>query len=247
MRSEHAKDELLACQRRKLSLWLEEWQIYKALAAVGSGDWTAMAPRSDAALVTGGEWRRGSKERAKGQQRRTGQIRLLCPCRIGLAHIRPVYAVLLRKQNGPAWLVAPFSRFVNPAVPGEWGTGIRAAPLRVLCLWNARVVADETMESAWLSGKMTDAQVANALDLWRHLVEAKPMEQVLARRTGPPLKHPLDPRHEYLQEERELLDEHVGFAFAQEPQGSTLVYEVPQSALRKAAEERGKYGKEKKD
>ncbi|HMO05318.1 MAG TPA: hypothetical protein PKC67_15485 [Kiritimatiellia bacterium] len=128
----------------------------------------------------------------------------------------------LARPSGPAWgpvyvlvleiaesgvLVVPFGRYATPAVPGEWHSGIDAAPLRVLCGWNSRAVAAARL----LPGAVKRVGV-KALAEHRLLCEAVgagvPPAAHLAERLGPPLVHPADPRYAYLDEERERLDDH---------------------------------------
>jgi hypothetical protein len=234
-------------QRRALSRWLEEWMVHMTLAVCPVVDRVPETSGREAGVAMGGE---GTGLGGKTEEHflSVGQIRLLRPGGKVLEQMRPVYVVLLKREKDAAWLVAPFGRFSNPAVRGEWLTGIRAAPLRVLCLWNARIVAEETvLRAAWLCSMLTADQFARGMEVWRHIREGAPLEHVPARRVGPPLLHPLDPRHGYLQEECELLDQYPGFVNTEEVRHSTLFYDAPSSELRKAAEERGKYGKEGED
>jgi hypothetical protein len=194
---------------------------------------TTAAERLDVAVKTA-EW----------QAPDVGQVRLLHPAHMDPARMRPVYVAVLRQAGGTSWMVAPFSRFTQPAVPGELQTSLRAAPLRVLCLWNARIVNQEAMAATWLCKKIAAAQVVSGLNVWRNLSEGKPMEQALVPRVGPPLEHPLDPRHDYMQEEIELLDAHLGLTRPEIVRSKALFYAIPESELRKAAEIRGEYGKD---
>lgn len=237
--------------RHVLAKWLQEWEIHRivsrsaedlqarATAARGAGSFT-MSP-------LGGVGKCGRSARIP----KIGQVRLLRPSdgrgETSSSMDRPVYVLVLKETRDGFWLVAPFGRFSTPAVPGEWLTGIRALPLRVLCLWNARVVFGRWVESAWYSGRMTSAKVMDAQEVLRCSLEGAPLERVLATKVGPCLIHPLDPRHEYLQEERTLLDRLVGLGSEGEKSIQRLAYEVPAPEYRKAAEERGKYGEEAND
>ena len=106
------------------------------------------------------------------------------------------------------------------------------------------MVPDRTVAAAWFCGRIPAARTAQALDLWDRLREGASPDPALARQVGPPLAHPLDPRHAYLQEERELLDEHLCQGEAEEPRDThRLVYErdATGTPLRRAAEEEGEY------
>lgn len=232
---------LMVSQRRRLSLWLAEWRVHKALAAV-LPDRIVPATDGDAAASAVVKERMGDGD--KNRSLSVGQVRLLRPFGMSLSQIRPVYVVVLRREGMAAWLIAPFSRFANPAVPGEWLTGLRSAPLRVLCLWNARVVDEAAIRSAWFCRKVSRTMIERTLDVWRLARQAKPVGRVSLQRVGPPLLHPLDPRHVYLQEERELLGAHLGFVCEQGGLGVPHLYAIPMSELLKAAEGKGNYGKE---
>jgi hypothetical protein len=157
---------------------------------------------------------------------------------------RPVYVAVLRQAGGTSWMVVPFSRFAHPAIPGELRTNLRALPLRVLCVWNARVMTHEELAGTWLCRKIAAALVTLSLTVWRHVSEGGTLDPDLIPRVGPPLEHPLDPRHAYIQGERELLDAHIGSERPETVQRSGSIYAIPESALRKAAERRGEYGRD---
>ena len=227
-------------------MWLAEWRAHVVLSAVTAD---ALPGRSDS-----GAGKRHVAARAAGGASAApgvGQIRLLRPgpatesgARTGWA--RPVYVAVLAERGAGLWLVAPFSRFVSPAVPGEWLTGLRPIPLKALCLWNAREFDAAAAGSSWVSGTLPQAKVADALDVWRSVNGAGPMRRVSEGRVGPPLLHPLDPRHAYLQEESELLDLLVGCLPTGLTSGRRSMYDLPQSGYCKAAEEHGSYGEGKK-
>lgn len=232
-------------QKRALSLWMDEWRIYKALRGESAPDDSHGAHSVGLNTVGRGPDVAGS---CGAQDVLIGQIRLLRPAGLELRQARPVYVLLLCMDGGAHW-VAPFSRFANPAVPGEWATGVESAPLRVLCLWNARLAPVQSLQAGWPAGSLPAAGVARALEVWRHvrdggLREGAWQAAVGASGLGPPLEHPLDPRHEYLQEERELLDVHLGLTIEAAQRSDRLTYEPPQSERRMAAESREKYGTE---
>ena len=144
-----------------------------------------------------------------------------------------------------AWI--PFSRFTVPACREEWKTDLRAMPLRVLCGWNARITAGNPMLPSWpvrrLRGKTLGRQRA-----WFAVIMGKqPVPERWVRRVGPPVLHPADPRHRYLDEERERVD-HCFFQHNGESAWPPAEAGVYASAARmdptpwnRAAEERGRY------
>lgn len=137
---------------------------------------------------------------------REGEIRLLHPTAGMAAAARPVYVALLLLRKDRRWLLAPFGRYAVPATPGEWATGSRAGPLRVLCLWNARPASARVLIGSWRVGVLSTRQRHAALAVHRRERGGPEVEPAVARRTGPPVLHPLDPRLEYLSEETELWD-----------------------------------------
>lgn len=244
MESDAREQATLAAMRRSLKRWLREWNTRNALhdAAVRGDPARPELPAgtdSKPAVIRVGV----GKGLLSGVE--AGQIRLLprpgisAGCDLG--GLRPVYVVILQDRGNGTWLVAPFSGFTNPAVPGEWLTGLRPVPLKVLSLWNARTVDAVAAARGWPCGRLSSGKVADALDVWRHATQGEPLERVAANRIGPALRHPLDPRHAYMQEETELLDAHLG-AESAGGAGGLKVYEVAASQSRKAAEERGQYG-----
>lgn len=172
-----------------------------------------------------------------------GQVRLLHPCVLA-AGSGPRYVAVLAAEGKNACLAAPFSRYAAPAVPGEALTGIDTPGLRVLCLWNAFVLPAHRLAWSWLAGALSAAQQADMLAVAAHVREDAPLAAELLARTGPPLRHPLDPRRAYLEEEEQLLQ---GFANPHplEPDAGWdsserdyLVRELP-----RAAEVRAVYGR----
>ena len=174
-----------------------------------------------------------------------GQIRLLRPATLIGPDDRPVYVAVIEERAGNSFLVAPFGRFSTPADPGEWQTGLKAPPLRVLCLWNSRVAAGETLaRNSWPAGRLAPRKVAEALEVYRLAKLGVPPTTVRPSRLGPPLRHPLDPRLQYRAEEAALIEECLRPAEAREPaDGAGRVYEMRErSELPLAAEAHPDYG-----
>jgi hypothetical protein len=84
-------------------------------------------------------------------------------------------------------------------------SGREAAPLRVLCAWNARRMTPAQLADSWYVDDLSDEELGEAAALLQHLRFGQPVPDPLRGRTGPPLRHPADPRHEYLEEEEGLL------------------------------------------
>jgi hypothetical protein len=133
-----------------------------------------------------------------------GEIRLLAPSLLPEVD-RPVYVAVLSRWDKESCLVAPFSRYATPATTGEWLIGREVHPLRVLSLWNARVVAHTHLAKGWIAAKLTAGELKNALSVFRHVATGVPLAKVLAKSIGLPILLPDDPRVVYQQEEATLM------------------------------------------
>lgn len=138
-----------------------------------------------------------------------GDIRLLHPASPRSLPNHPLYVLILKRMTNGASLICPFSRFAEPATPGEWITGSQSIPLRVLCLWNSRVAPSTLLRQSWGSGKLSQSQLMCALELHEHLASGSPLTRVTSDSVGPPLGHPADPRWLYEEEESRFLDETI--------------------------------------
>jgi len=213
-----------ARQRQALARWLSEWRIDRLQGEDGQEP----SGKSSGLLYD-------------VEPAREGQIRLLHPISDKTAE-RPRYVVTLKSNSDGSWLVAPFSRFSNPAVPGEWKTGREAPALRILCIWNAGSLSGSVLTRSWVVDHMTATGITKALTIHRLLSKGNELPRSLSRRTGPPIVHPLDPRIEYLEEEREWFS----VLSAKRPSGKHedspyAPLGTSDRALPLAAEERGKY------
>jgi len=166
-----------------------------------------------------------------------GDVRLLAP-ELTPSSSLPVY-VLLLQEWAPGWkLVAPFSRFTVPAVPGEFliqdhvnhvdATGI----LSTLCLWNAVSVPDGALQKSWLVETWEADACHEALRVFDSLQTGIPLPAELGFRTGVPLSgQRSDPRNQYLREESDLLSVLIRRAFAEAPSAGVSpvlpIHQVP--------------------
>lgn len=178
--------------RDKLRAWLAEWRADQLLGeheAAGAGVVLGLRSRPKTA--------KGLKE---------GAIVLLQPaCPVAAA--RPRYlAVLNVDAEADEMLVAPFSRFGCPAVRGELLMRADSLPVRVLCLWNARRVCASGLPPFWKTGRLTAKEVADAIVIRNGMASGAAVPKQLEHRVGPPLQHPLDPRHDYIADERHWLN-----------------------------------------
>ena len=169
-----------------------------------------------------------------------GQVRLLAPSTASLPELeRPIFVLLLAAQADAAFSVIPFSRYPLPATPQEWRTGLRKRPLRVLCLWNRQRCTASHLQASWLVATLPQAKQTEVTGLVRRL---NGMHDYASRRFGPPLVHPFDPRHAYLQEERILLQDLLAASGATHT--DIIEYPTPESRVQNllAAEPPGEYG-----
>jgi hypothetical protein len=190
--------------RHRLADWLAEWELDLLLADPdpGAGDVASNGlPVGDAGV------RLIDEEAA-----REGDIRLLKPVSGGWQAVdRPLYVAVLERCDGPGAAWIPFSRFTVPALPAEWKTGLRAGPLGVLCFWNARPVTGAG-PSGWRVRRLTARQLGICKAVYREWTLAKAVPAGHEDRVGPPLWHPGDPRHRYVDQERDRLDVYFGGA-----------------------------------
>lgn len=198
-----------------LQSWLEEWTLWQSMR-----EETVPEPLS---------WN-PSLDFSNEPRPAPGDIRLW-PARD--SRDPPFYGVLLAGDYG-TWRVVPFSPFATPATPGEWRAR-EHPPLRVLQGWNARTITRRGVESAWKADTL-DAPVLWTLNLFLTACETEgPPPGDLRLKTGPPLLHPLDPRHVYLDEESERTERALG---------EFLVLPETQSPLKLAAEPETEWGKD---
>ena len=210
---------ILRRQRRQLAEWLDEWRLEQALECQDGRD-SASAPAPGRDEPATGETTAGplsSPSRVSGPL--DGQIRLLAPDTAATRR-RPLYVLILADRQVDGLLAVPFGILSKPAIPGEWRTGLRALPVRVLCLWNTRRIHRERIRRSWCVRELDRCRVslvrrlaadcfswpAPARDRLLSLA-GRPEEPLPVSRLGPPLVHPLDPRHQYLTMEIERLDD----------------------------------------
>lgn len=193
-------------QRRRLAEWLAEWRLEQALsrADISSAD------------DCGGPAVRNATTIAAQACPATGQIRLLFPDHAATRR-RPLYVLILNQATPNEYLIVPFGMFATPAIPGEWRTGLRCLPLRVLCVWNTRQVNCDRLQRAWHPRDLDGVRWAQARQMAADVFVRPPfflsrtsltadIRPVPANSLGPPLGHPLDPRRQYLAAESERLD-----------------------------------------
>ena len=179
-------------QREMLAAWLAEWRLEKELPppqqenSAPSGNGQAVSEQSESDKTVG----------ATGAALRPGDIVLLPPDG-ETSSVRPVYVALLDAGPDGSWLCAPFSRFSTPAMEGEYATGRNFDPLRVICAWNANSLPRDVLARGWIVERLGASDVKTLADF-----ALKRRAELPPARRGPPIVHPLDPRREYIEEER---------------------------------------------
>lgn len=184
-------------QKERLSRWLAEWKeevkIDRMIGELPDSELTReLECLGDLAQTTDGIFRT-----------RPGTIVLLSPELTPSADF-PVYMALLRDWDNESILCAPYSRFSEPATPGELLTGRKEAPLRVLQVWNARTVPASVLVQSWFVDSLSETEMNEAWAVFRSTISGQIPER-LTERLGPPVIHPEDPRIRYQEGEIQLL------------------------------------------
>ena len=139
----------------------------------------------------------------------------------------------------------PFGRLAYPAVPGEWLTGREAGPCRLLCLWNAFVLSGDAASRSWVLCDWPAQHVERVREGRATLAEDGELPPAMRGQAGPPLLHPLDPRWDYLDEERLWT-----LALANNTAAGTLYFPLPErppEEIQRAAEAHEEYGRPREE
>lgn len=182
--------------RARLSAWLSEWNIHEALAQDDDVD---EAEDEDAEDAT-------ARDTEGDPPPAAGDIRLLHPSP-SLLDRRPLYVALLEGPTPLLALAIPFGPLSSPATPGELlVSSRRPPPVRVLCVWNRMLLPLDALGASWRVAALPRAVQADLRALLRAADLGREPPDRLRPRLGPPLRHPADPRHLYLQREKVLID-----------------------------------------
>ncbi|MBL7077638.1 MAG: hypothetical protein ISS31_09205 [Kiritimatiellae bacterium] len=195
--------------RARLARWLAEWELFQALTP----EKVDIAERPAPPLL--------SLSQPDDTPVHPGDIRLLHP---RFESSIPRYVAVAANTDGDGWHVVPFGLLTEPATPGEVVTRRSAPALRVLCLWNQFSLPTTMLQCCWRVDRLSEEEKA-----WLQ-------SDLPSHRVGPPLRHPLDPRWDYLEMESE---------FRQRVSRGTrrqVTYDITPSELRKAAEDSAPYG-----
>lgn len=136
-----------------------------------------------------------------------GEIRQLNPD-LKPSWLRPVLVLLLTVDaERQRTLAIPFGPLAKPAFQSELSTGIEDESLAVLSVWNAMWLPAELAARSWVVEHASPELLADIESLRTALVNKQNPPATLAERTGPPLLHPTDPRHGYVNAEESLLED----------------------------------------
>ena len=219
-------------QRRRLAAWLSDWELDLALTT--ETDHGVRWEQTVGAIA----FECGEKKLAK-RQITAGDLYLLHP-NACLSDSRMWHLVVVRECDaGGAALVAPFSRFSHPALPGELRVSVPDPGLQVIQVWNARRTSPALFDGAWSLGQLGMPDTAALRAVAAYIETGQPLPYTFACRVGPHLLHPADPRFRYREEEMQALNRVAGEDDAalqlRQLMGADIVVQM-------AAETPGRYG-----
>lgn len=200
-------EHLSPWQAEKLSRWRELWELHWLLATKNHDDadeTSSECHELDRAVLPEGLI---APYETDPQTLKQGAIRLLAE-ELTNGHRPHVNVLVLGPWGGKesqSWLIAPYGPFSEPADESELKTGRDEPGLRVLCVWNARIVPSEVLLISWLLGEAEPDEVADALAVFRCHTGGEPLPIRLRPLVGPPILSKSDPRITYFAEERGVL------------------------------------------
>jgi hypothetical protein len=200
----------------RLQRWCELWTLDRALTGEGASCVDDSSDKSDDHLVMP----------PRGLQKlEPGEVALLPP--LG-EDDPPLYLLILASPNAEWIDCIPFSRFPEPATPGELLSGLEPDALRVLCLWNARQQPRNHTPSGWPLAALPPSVTGRVQQALEEVRRSGRVPHGRTHEGGPPMTHPDDPRRAYLYAARHHVDRHFTPIL--------LRYEPPPPDLRRAAE-----------
>ena len=211
-------------QRRNLTEWLTAWRVEGELRR--GDDPEEESPMKGVILRTALD---------AGSVIEVDEVRLLYSDSQATWR-RPVYLAVLEKGMDDLFLVAPFSRFEYPALPGEIITGFDPPQLRVLSIWNAFHIRRMRLDAGWQVDRLDRGDRELALAVYSALCGEREFPLELVDRTAPLLKHPLDPRWDYREEELEMVAALMPLAVPESPRTRYKTREIPLEYRDRAAD-----------
>lgn len=204
-------------EQQKLKKWIEEYSLYQLL-----GEENPQSLMHSSVIDF-----REEPGPAEGQIRLWPAIQLEHP---------PMYGLLMRAGYG-RWRVLPFSPLGEPALPAELKIS-DAAPARIVQGWNARELSCSRVVQSWFVDSLSEEMLFKLNRWWLMLAAGEEITGDVVADVGPSMRHPLDPRHDYLDSESDRADFNLG---------STVAEKDESYRLQKAAEPETDYDSENKN
>jgi hypothetical protein len=180
----------------------QNWLAEINLRGVAAGDEEAASPASAAHPSDNRDLAHLSS--AFDSDPRVGEIRLLS-AEFSSQPERPVYVAILKNWEGEGMVTAIFSPFNNPALSTELQLPTRLHPLRTLCLWHHQVLPAELLAQSWRVDSLSEFELRDAWQVFRHAVSDEPLPAALAERVGTKIASSSDPRIAYQRAELALM------------------------------------------
>ncbi len=189
-------------QRRRLTNWLREWEIARALRPRSPSVVAQPSPLSDAEEADRARLR--GSVRPFDQDVTVGQVRLL-PAELLRGTEELVLVYVLSDWEAGDVLVAKVSPFSEPATPGEWLTGFCEPLVRVLSLWNVVNLPPSALARSWIAVELSEKQQADAWAVFCHITTGVELPACLVEQVGPLIANPADPRVQYQGEQAAIM------------------------------------------
>ena len=204
----------------------QNWLAESNLHGVAAGDEEAASPAS--AAHPGDNRDLAHLSSAFDSDPRVGEIRLLS-AEFSSQPERPVYVAILKNWEGEGMVTAIFSPFSDPALSTELQFPARPHPLRTLCLWHHYVLPAEVLAQSWRIDSVSESELRDAWQVFRHAAADEPLPATLAERVGTKIVSSSDPRLAYQRSELVLLQP---LALAAEMPAAAEAPEEPDPSLR---------------
>ena len=192
------KEKVNDYQKERLEKWLFAW--YQSKKTIENDEYTADGTVTDEQIA-----KLKTLVNPFDSDINTAEIRLL-PSNLVPNSKRPYYVAIIKKWEDDLMLVAPFAPFSIPATTGELDTLKQHFSLANLQLWNTRTIPNILLKQSWLVDKMQQEECDDAFAVFANITSGKILSADLKKRIGLPIINPKDPRVEYQNNEKELLN-----------------------------------------
>lgn len=191
-------------QRERLHRWLTEWNLRHSME---EPEGLAAASSAEAELFTSAE-DSSYPESRHDTEVRPGDIRLIPFARPGTED-RPLFCAVLapwpednEQTEHRSWVTCLFSGMAEAGLPSEWQTG-EDVPFSVLSLWNSQLAPEGFLRNTWCLETWPNDTRRKALEIYKSWFLSREIPTGLTEEVGPPIRHPDDPRNQYLLEEQD--------------------------------------------